>query len=628
MEKISIIEGKNKGEIFELIEVETFLGRESNNQIVIKDSSVSRRHCSIKNYDGQFFINDLQSLNGTFVNDQAAKNHLLQDGDKIRVGDFVFLFEGRSLNNRSVTTTIYFDKSRIDLSKSLQISLEEVVGAMARDLSALLKISAKINSLRKIETLQTELLNEIFEVIPAQSGAILMIDENEDVADVFGLNLDSGNTDLTISQTITSQVFNEKKAVLANEVAINQNLSGAESLLQSRTSSVLCAPMTLFEKSIGAIYLATSRERISFDESHLRFLTAVAAISAVAIENVKNIEFLEKENLRLREETLFSKNMLGKSAAIKKVLAFIGKVATSDTTVLITGESGTGKELAARAIHLNSRRSEKPFVAINCAALSENLLESELFGHERGAFTGAVAQKPGKIELANYGTLFLDEIGEMGLSLQTKLLRVLQEREFERVGGLKTLKADIRLVTATNRDLESEVKNGNFRQDLFYRLNVVRLTMPGLRERKEDILLLAESFTEKFAAKINRRVRGISAKAKKLLLNYDFPGNVRELENVIERAIVLGDSDWILPEDLPETLWETADFGRQSDQLNYHESVQARKKELILRAFQAGQGSYVETAKILDVNPNYLHRLIRNLNIKDELEQYFKAKSP
>jgi transcriptional regulator with GAF, ATPase, and Fis domain len=619
MTKISIIEGKKKGEIFELTDEEIFIGRESNNQIALNDSSVSRRHCSIKRFDQQFFINDLQSLNGTSVNEKPAHNHLLRPGDKIRVGDFVFLFETESPETLPVSSTVHFDKSRLDLSKSIRLSLEEVIGAMARDLSALLKISAEINSLRQLETLQTQLLNEIFEVVPAEVGAILGVDENGDLAEVYGLDRLNKNADITISQTIVGQVLSEKTAILVNDVAVDQTLAQAESLFISRTSSVLCAPLTLFDKNIGAIYLATSQNQISFDESHLRFLTAVAGISAVAVENVRNIEFLQRENSRLREETLSSKNMLGESEAMKKVLTLVAKVAPIDSTVLITGESGTGKELAARAIHLNSQRSEKPFVAINCAALSENLLESELFGHERGAFTGAIVQKPGKIELAHGGTLFLDEIGEMALPLQAKMLRVLQEREFERVGGIRTLKADLRLITATNRNLETEVKNGNFRQDLFYRLNVVRLLMPSLRERKDDILLLAESFTEKFAGQMNRRIRGLSAKAKKLLLKYDYPGNVRELENVIERAVVLGDSDWILPEDLPENFWERVDFDGDST-LNYHESVQEKKKELIRKALLEAKGSYTDAAKLLDVHPNYLHRLIRNLNIKDELE--------
>lgn len=630
MAQISIIEGKNKGEIYNLNGEEIFIGRENSNQIVLNDSSVSRRHCSIKIFDKQFIINDLQSLNGISVNEKNIQNKLLNDGDKITIGDFVFLFETNESKELPLSSTVFFDKSQIDFSKSVKISLEEVIGAMARDLSALLKISAKINLLRSVESLQNELLTQILEVVPAQSGAILFIDENEDLIEVFGINNVEKNADIIISQTVINQVLSEKKAILTNNVAVNQSLSEAKSLFVAKTSSVLCAPLTLFEKNIGAIYLTTSNDQTPFDETHLRFLSAVAGIAVVAIENIKNIEFLELENAWLREEMPIESNLLGESEAMKKVFAFINKVSPTDSTVLITGESGTGKELAARAVHLKSKRKDKPFVAINCAALTETLLESDLFGHERGAFTGAVAQKKGKIELAQGGTLFLDEIGEMAQNLQAKILRVLQEREFERVGGTKTIKADIRLISATNRDLENEVKNGNFRQDLFYRLNVVRFTMPPLRERKNDILTLAENFVRKFTSKINRHMRGISANAKKLLLNYEFPGNVRELENAIERAVVLGSCEWLLAEDLPENFWESAEltnFETEDSGLNYYESLQLKKKDLIAKAFLEANGSYLETAKILGVHPNYLHRLIRNLDIKEELEQSLTAKS-
>lgn len=626
MAKISIIEGKNKGESFELIVGETFIGRENTNQITVNDSSVSRRHCVITNIDNEFSVNDLGSLNDTFVNGKAARDHALFDGDKIQIGDFVFLFQADSSQHLPLSSAVSFDKSQLDLSKTIKISFEEAVRTMARDLASLIKISAKINSLGSVETLQSELLREIFEVIPAQEGGILLVDENDDVDEVFGLHRLSENKEIIISQTILKQVLSEKTSILINDVEFDQNLAQAESLFVSKTSSVLCVPLILFDNNIGVIYLTTRESKTPFDESHLRFLTAVAGISSVAIENVKNIQYLERENSRLRQEFYFSTNLLGESKAMKKVSAFISKVAVSDSTVLITGESGTGKELAARSIHLSGRRSEKPFIAINCAALNENLLESELFGHERGAFTGAINQKRGKIELADGGSLFLDEIGEMSLALQAKLLRVLQEREFERVGGNKTIKANIHILAATNKDLEIEVKTGNFRQDLFYRLNVVRLLMPSLRERKEDILLLAESFVEKFSRKMNRRIRGISAKAKKILLDYLFPGNVRELENIIERAIVLGENDWILPEDLPENLWESTVFIGDGNDLNYHEALQERKKELIFEAFSEANGSYVETAKLLEVDSNYLHRLIRNLGIKDELERLFKAK--
>ncbi len=265
-------------------------------------------------------------------------------------------------------------------------------------------------------------------------------------------------------------------------------------------------------------------------------------------------------------------------------------------------------------------------MAINCAALAETLLESELFGHEKGAFTGAIAQKKGKLEVAEGGTVFLDEIGELAPSLQAKLLRVLQEREFERVGGTRTIKLDVRLIAATNRDLEEEVKKGRFREDLYYRLNVVSVRMPALRERREDISLLASYFAAKYGKRSGRTVVGISPRARACLLNYEWPGNVRELENAIERAVVLGSSDLILPEDLPETILErAAPAGAPAEA--FHDAVRESKKQLIIGAVEQAMGNYTEAARLLGLHPNYLHRLIRNLNLKPMLQRTAGADS-
>ncbi|HYJ45415.1 MAG TPA: sigma-54 dependent transcriptional regulator, partial [Pyrinomonadaceae bacterium] len=252
---------------------------------------------------------------------------------------------------------------------------------------------------------------------------------------------------------------------------------------------------------------------------------------------------------------------------------------------------------------------------VNCAALTETLLESELFGHEKGAFTGAIAQKKGKIEIADGGTLFLDEVGEMSPLLQTKLLRVLQEREFERVGGTRTLHVDIRIIAATNRNLEEAIKMGSFRQDLYFRLNVVSVRMPPLRERREDISLLARHFTARYSEKCKRRVTGLSAEALECLSAYDWPGNVRELENAIERAVVLGSTERIQPEDLPEFLIERMPSTNQSAG-KYYESVKEAKRSIILKALERTGYNYTEAARLLGVHPNNLHRLIRNLNLK------------
>jgi Nif-specific regulatory protein len=383
-------------------------------------------------------------------------------------------------------------------------------------------------------------------------------------------------------------------------------------------------PLVLYGHTMGVIYLTATDPDTHFDEEHLQLVTVVSGLAAVALNNARHVEQLESECSLLRAESQIEHGMVGEGARMRQVYQLIARVAPTDTTVLIRGESGTGKELAARALHLNSLRRERPFVAINCAALAETLLESELFGHERGAFTGALAQKKGRLEVADGGTLFLDEVGEMSPVLQAKLLRVLQEREFERVGGTRTIRVDVRVVAATNRELEEAVKGGGFRQDLYYRLNVVSFEMPPLRERKEDIPLLASYFVSKYAAKFKRKVTGLSAEARRCLTAYDWPGNVRELENAVERAVVLGSTERVLPEDLPETVLEAEPAGRDDTApplTKYHETLREAKRQLILRALEQSAGSFTEAAHSLGVHPNYLHRLIRNLNLRPEIKK-------
>ena len=310
----------------------------------------------------------------------------------------------------------------------------------------------------------------------------------------------------------------------------------------------------------------------------------------------------------------FKHEMVGTSAKLRELLELIHRVAPTASTVLIQGESGTGKELVARALHCNSPRVHRPLVAINCAAITESLLESELFGHEKGAFTGAIARKKGKLEMAEGSTLFLDEISELAGGMQAKLLRALQEREFDPVGGTRSVKMNVRVIAATNRNLAAEVQAGKFRSDLFYRLNVVSLTTPSLRERREDIPLLALNFIAKVSEKYHAPVKTLSTDALTLLMEYDWPGNVRELENAIERAVVLGTSEEIGVEDLPAALREPT-HGEAAD-ADFQGAVKENKKQLVLQAMEKANGYYVDAAKILGLHPNSLLRLIRTLGLR------------
>jgi len=628
--RLIAISGSLKGTTFALTEDETSIGRETANGVAVNDPSVSRRHCLLKkNGPDAFTVRDLESYNGTFVNGVPVLEHTLTHGDQIALGDLQFLFLTHDAEATVVAAPFQGDdlitRSTIRLKRdeAFYVRPEAVLSELpadsrvVRERNALLKISATINSIRNLRELQQRLLELMLDVIPAEREAILLTDEaREEFVSVCGWSRKGGADDsIRISQTISRQVLSEVVAVLSNDVFENESIGGAPSLVESRVCSLVCVPLVAFEKPLGVIYLDTSVPTARFDEGHLQLLTAIAGIAAIAFENVRRFESLEHENQRLQEEIHFEHQMIGESAPMREVYSLLGKVAPTSSTVLILGESGTGKELAAQAIHLNSPRATKPFVAINCATLTESLLESELFGHEKGAFTGAIAQKRGKLEVAHGGTVFLDEIGELSPAIQVKLLRVLQTREFERVGGTKPVKVDVRMIAATNRNLETAIKAEEFREDLYYRLNVVSIVMPPLRDRRDDIPLLATYFVADYSKKCKRRVTGLSGEARRLLCAYDWPGNVRQLENAIERAVVLGSTELVVPDDLPEAIVESVVEGDGST-AKYYEAVKEAKKQLLAKTLQQAGGNYTEAARLLGIHPNNLHPLIRSLNLK------------
>jgi Nif-specific regulatory protein len=452
--------------------------------------------------------------------------------------------------------------------------------------------------------LERQILELIFESVPAERGAIVLRSESTDFPNqIWGFSRTRGRVLLPVDPQIIHQVVTEGVAILSNNVD------------DEEIRCIVAVPLTVTSRVLGMIYLDSTIPDARFEEERLQFLTALTEIAAVALDNARYVEMLIGENRRLREEISVQHSMVGESNAMQHVYQFISRVAKSDSSVLITGESGTGKELVARAVHENSNRSAQPFVAINCAALTETLLESEFFGHEKGAFTGAMLQKKGKLEIADGGTVFLDEIGEMAPALQAKLLRVLQEHSFERVGGTRSIPTNIRIIAATNRNLQDAIKTGHFRLDLFYRLDVVSIQMPPLRERKQDIPLLTQYFLSRICKNLKRPAMTVSQQAMAYLMQYDWPGNIRELENAIERAVVLGSSDAVLPEDLPATIMDIeAPNGLAAGK--FQSAVQDTKKQAILNAIEQSNGNITAAARLLDVHPNYLHRLIRNMNLR------------
>jgi two-component system, NtrC family, response regulator HydG len=620
--RLVAISGPLSGEVLGLPGCGVRIGRDTSNDICLSDLALSRTHCTIEVVDGQWRIRDSQSSNGTFVNGAQVTDHRLSNRDRIELGESVFLF---LLNAHPTTIPALLlegprepaTRLRVDDTIYLRQSADPPATARAEhELRALLQISTTLNRLTTEDELHRQLLDLLAASLPAEQIALVAVGSDGDSRIVDARQLE-GSPAVTVSQTVVSNALEERASLLTRGAA-GAGLPTADGVA-SAAQSILCVPMVVRDRALGALYLTTSRTQ-GFDDGHLAFATAIANVAAIALDNVRQVAWLHRERARLQEDLERDHSLVGRSAAMRRIYEVVARVTRSDATVLITGETGSGKELVARAVHLNGARAKRPFVAINCAALTETLLETELFGHERGAFTGAVAQKKGKLEVADGGTVFLDEVGELAPALQSKLLRALELREFERVGGTRPVRVDIRLIAATNRKLPEDVAAGRFRSDLYHRLNVVEIHVPPLRERREDIPALASHFVERFSRKSAGAVRGIAPEALKYLMAYDWPGNVRELANTIERAIVLGASDHIMRDDLPDTLLQRP----ASDAIEgarFHETVRQAKVDVIVAAFREASCSYTEAARLLGLHPNYLHRLIRTLDIKLILER-------
>jgi len=375
------------------------------------------------------------------------------------------------------------------------------------------------------------------------------------------------------------------------------------------TRSIACVPMVVEGEIIGVVEIIDKEDGSAISSEDMKTLTAYADLASMAFSNAQMIDRVKKENRDLKEELGNKYEIIGESSALKSVISDAFKVANSKTSTMILGESGAGKEILARLIHRAGPRNAKPMIVLNCAALPETLLEAELFGHEKGAFTGALSRKIGKFELADGGTLFLDEIGEMSPGMQAKLLQVLQEGQFYRVGGTTPISVDVRVISATNRDVEKEVAEGRFREDLYYRLNVVRIQMPALRERKDDIRLLADHFLDIFKKESGLQNLTISDEAMKKMMEYDWPGNVRELKNALERAVVMGNAEEVLPEDLPISNTRTSHPGLEVG-LTLKEALDRFKKEFITLNLKHTGGNRSKAAKVMDIQRTYLSRLI------------------
>jgi two-component system, NtrC family, response regulator HydG len=588
------------------------IGRDDQNTLAIADPALSRRHCVVEPGGTRLVLRDLDSRNGVFVNGSRVTEQPLADGDQIRIGDSVLLVvvTGTALHVGGPVEHLALDETSVPMTTSILVpansrylTAAKQVDAKAdratRGLHGLFHLSKTLQTASSLDAVHDLLLTHALEATAADIAAILMPGASSDLLTSAGIRPSTASTAI-INKAAAARAMVEKVAVLASNDAAASGVT-------------LCVPL-LDASEVASVLCVASARADALTQEELELVAAIGLIGGLAIERVKQAEWLRADNSRLRSDLAVDHNLVGESAAMQSVYRFISRVAATDTTVLLCGESGTGKELVAHAIHANSARARGPLVAINCAALPDALLESELFGHERGAFTGALNQQPGRLELANRGTVFLDEVGELALALQAKLLRVLEDHVVERVGGRKGIKIDVRLITATNRNLEAAVADGSFRRDLYYRLNVVAVTIPPLRERLDDLPLLAAYFMRKHAAGCNRPVKGISPAARGLLARHDWPGNVRELSNVIERAIVLGSSEVIQPDDLPEPLLESS--AHEGDADGFHGKVAASKRGIIQDALQRSGGNVAQAARDLGLQVTYLHRLIKNLGVR------------
>jgi len=582
-----IVQGLDEqGKVYRLVDRQvTTVGRAPTNRIVLDDEVCSRNHCEIFYSDSTWVIRDLGSRNGTMVQGRAiTQDHELQEGDVIEIGESegIFTFDVSRFTSRPTSDGSSDELESATIGVGEHPSWEELSDPeiiqrkshtrfhtplppssldrdrTSRELGRLYRLALDMGNTQSEQELSQIVLKGLFEGTSADIGAILYFDPTEEQPrkpenlKVIAFQSVDELPYQKPSHYLSEMVFTEGDAILAHNIADDSKLSTRDSLGNIHAQSVICAPLRNKQGVAGLIHLYSTNPDNPLDSDDLEFTLALADQLAISFQNLSEkkqlsdgLARMEGENKALREQLELESELVGNSPSLVAMKQQILRIAPTDASVLIRGESGVGKELVARAIHFNSHRKKHPFVCMNCAALSEGLLESELFGHEKGAFTGATSQKPGKFEQADQGTLFLDEVGEMSLGIQAKFLRVLEGHAFERVGGSRSINVDVRVVAATNRDMEKAVSQGVFRQDLYFRLHVVEISVDPLRVRSDDILVLADYFLNRFVIKTGRPIRSFTDEAKTLLESYHWPGNVRELQNTIERAFILCTGDFI-----------------------------------------------------------------------------------
>jgi transcriptional regulator with GAF, ATPase, and Fis domain len=623
---------------FVLYKPVTTVGRALGNDVAIPSHGLAETHVQVL-FDGRDFnLEEVDKQAEILINGKKKRRARLVHGDRITLGDVEVSFSIFDEPQKVARPAPSVDgPGPASISETqLHVTNQQLAG-----LRKLYEFSEKLMTMKDIDHLLESMLDAVIEVTGAEKGLILLNDDaftngaarsrdvepeapsdGRPVAGPASGTLparirasrnvkreaiaDGLSQERAISDSIVRKVIETGRPVIVSDALSDSQFKTSESVLALRLSSVMCAPLVSQGHVQGVLYVGNDRVKGLFDRTQLDVLSIFAAQASTILQNAMLLNALRADKEKLVAELKDKRfgEIIGACPSMLEVFRKLQKVATTDISVLITGETGTGKELIAREIHRRSNRAAGPFVVINCGAIPENLIESELFGHVRGAFTGAVASRPGKFQAASGGTLFLDEIGELPLNLQVKLLRALQERVVFRVGDSKPEKVDIRVVAATNRVLEEEIRSGRFREDLYYRLNVVNIYLPPLRDRGDDVLIIAKALLGKHAEELGAHVQGFTPQALAAIKKHPWPGNIRQLENRIKKALVLCDKSLLGPEDL--------DLGREAESpiLPLEKAKEEFQRKYVLEVLERNNGNRTQTARDLGVDPRTIFRYL------------------
>lgn len=567
------------------------IGRQAGNDIVLDDPTIAATHAQLVRTGSGHSVSVTDRSNEIYVNGRISRSAGLKEGDSLLVGRFqLTLMAGEPPAEERPAAT--HEAATVDV------------------LAQLVAFSTELAKETTPKRVFRKLLKSVVALTGAEKGFVIVFRDGERHL-AASHNVSGDAVDLSrVSDTIIDRVVRDRRPLIVSDALNDRTFGRSRSVVDLKLSSVMCVPLLFRNDLLGVLYLGNDAVTGLFTERDLTLLGIWASQASMIVHTAILLNELQVENRNLRERLRRSGQgaIVGSSSSMKAVYRLIKRVAPTDLSVLVLGETGTGKELVAREIHRLSDRAKKPFVSINCGAIPENLLESELFGHKKGAFTGAVSDKMGKFEAAHGGTLFLDEIGEMPMNLQVKLLRVLQERAIERVGELKPRPVDIRIISATNKDLEEEIAAGRFREDLFYRLNEFSIQLPPLRERGEDIHELARYFLQKYADQYGSKARGFTNECVRAMLNYYWPGNVRQLENRVKRAAIMSDRALLNADDM------NIKAGDKRHVRPLDEATEQFKKSYIREVLELNNWNKASTARDLGVDPRTIFRYIEKMD--------------